>query len=412
MMLTYRYRIYPTKEQRDLLDKMLFGVFLLYNDSLNTHRQYYELIGKNPKYNDILKLWTVVANSDTYHPVQLLPNDTRTRVLKWQEAAYKEFFKWAKRADKGGVKRSPPHMRKLRDTNTIPFRGRTRERLREYHRPGGEPCIHIQGVGEIKTVYHRPVPNDARILWAQLSKDAHGHWYANLQCDFERRELPADMRDGCVGIDVGLKYVIATSDGQTVEAPMYLRERLRELRIAQRKLDRQRRANNPDNFLADGRIKPGPKTWVVSNRMRKTEVQVKNLHAKVREKRRYFWHTVTDYLTREYSHIVLEDLSIAFMQQNNRLSRDVADCAPGMFWEMLKYKAEERGCTLIWVNPAYTSQRCSACGYVAKENRRTQADFRCVACGHEENADVNAARNVLEKGFETAGQDEMDLQGS
>lgn len=401
MILTYRYRIYPTPAQEKRLGDMLFAAFLIYNDSLRAQRDHYSATGEALNYGEIAKYWTRVAKFHPDHPVARLPNDTRTRLLKWQEIAYKEFYKAvkAKKKDHNGGRRSLPHFRKLRDTRTVPFRGRSRERLREYHMPGGLPVIYLQGIGEVKTVYHRPVPHDARILWANVTKEG-GKWFVGLQCEFEVRDLPPDMVEGAVGIDIGLHYVIATSDGDTVPKPGYLHERLKELRRLQRKEQRQRRTNNPHCYNEDGTIKRGVKLdWWISSRHKETLRRVNELHGEVKRQREYFWNVITDELTRRYHVICLEDLTLNFMKQNKRLSQSVADAAPGMFWRMLAYKAAERGCRLVWVPAAYTSQTCSECGHVSAENRKTQAVFCCEECGHAENADVNAAKNILARGL-------------
>src|SRR5690606_39008904 len=109
--------------------------------------------------------------------------------------------------------------------------------------------------------------------------------------------------------------------------------------------------------------------------------------------------TLTEWLTNTYGFIALEDLTLDFMIENKRLAMSVHDAAFGEFWQMLEYNAAERGVTVVRVNPAYTSQTCSECGVVDAENRKTQARFRCLSCGHEENADVNAAKNILRLGL-------------
>jgi putative transposase len=172
--------------------------------------------------------------------------------------------------------------------------------------------------------------------------------------------------------------------------------------VLQRKLDRQRRANNPGNFNPDGTPKENVVIWKKSNRERETERQLRKLSAKIANRRKRFWHDLTERLTSEYDIIVLEDLTLEFMQQNKHLAVSVYDAAYATFWQMLDYKAQSRGVKVIKVPPHYTSQICSACGYVDSENRKTQSEFKCVSCGHEENADINAAKNILDRGIKGA----------
>lgn len=162
-----------------------------------------------------------------------------------------------------------------------------------------------------------------------------------------------------------------------------------------RKLDRQRRANNPDCYNADGTAIKGKRPTKKSPRMRQTEKQLQNLEAKIAQQRWYFWHTVTDWLTTEYGFIAREDLTLGFMLKNRHLAMHASNAGFGQFWQMLEYKAKERGVEVVKVAPQYTSQTCSECGTVDANNRKTQANFVCLACGHAENADINAAKNIL-----------------
>ena len=98
--------------------------------------------------------------------------------------------------------------------------------------------------------------------------------------------------------------------------------------------------------------------------------------------------------------IGLEDISPQFMLRGKTLARRAANAAWAKFVAMLEYKAKETGTRLVYINPAYTSQTCSACGHVDKGNRVTQAEFICQACGLIEHADVNAAKDIFAKTVE------------
>ena len=227
-----------------------------------------------------------------------------------------------------------------------------------------------------------------------VSRDKLGRWWACLQSDVPEIEPQPGVRPS-VGIDVGMVFLLALSDGQTLENPRWYRENKRKLRVLERKLDRQRRANNPQNYNANGTAKPGAVIWRKSTRMRQTEHRLVKLHATIKQQRDHYWHTVTDWLTKNYGMIAIEDLTLDFMIKNKRLAMSVYDASFSTFWKMLDYKAEERGVEIVRVPPAYTSQTCPECGVISADNRKTQANFVCVACGHTENADINAARNIL-----------------
>ncbi|WP_256862468.1 RNA-guided endonuclease TnpB family protein [Microbispora sp. GKU 823] len=142
--------------------------------------------------------------------------------------------------------------------------------------------------------------------------------------------------------------------------------------------------------------------------------RVTALHAKVRRQRLDTAHKAALTLVRAYDVIVHEDLRIANMTRSasgtidnpgryvaakSGLNRSILDAGWGVFLRVLAHKAESAGRKLIAVNPANTSRTCSRCGHCAKENRPSQAEFACRACGHTAHADVNAAKNILRAGL-------------
>jgi putative transposase len=156
-----------------------------------------------------------------------------------------------------------------------------------------------------------------------------------------------------------------------------------------------------------------------SGRWRKAVARVAALHGKARRSRLDHAHKVALALVRDHEVIAHEALKIGNMTRRPKprpagdgsykpngaaakagLNRSIQDAGWGVFLRILSDKAESAGRTLIAVNPRHTSQRCSACGHVAKGNRVTQAVFRCLACGHEAHADVNAAINILRSGLD------------
>ncbi|WP_342048961.1 RNA-guided endonuclease TnpB family protein, partial [Bacillus sp. OTU530] len=112
-------------------------------------------------------------------------------------------------------------------------------------------------------------------------------------------------------------------------------------------------------------------------------------------------HGGKDYLDKISTHIIknhdviaIEDLQVANMLKNDNLAKAISEVSWSQFRKMLEYKAKWYGKQVIAVNPHCTSQTCNVCGHTAKENRKTQASFKCVSCGHEDNADINASKNI------------------
>lgn len=216
-------------------------------------------------------------------------------------------------------------------------------------------------------------------------------WFASIQVEVSET-LPALGLAPTLGIDLGLAQFVATSTGETVAPLKALAQQQRSMKHLQRAVSRKKKGS--------------------SNR-KKAVARVAALHRRIAHQRSDWLHKLTTELADRHPVIALEDLKVKNMsasakgtrsapgkqvRQKAGLNRGILDAAWGEFTRQLSYKLEWRGGRVILVNPAYTSQTCSACEHVAAENRKTQSLFSCVACGHTENADINAAKNILAAG--------------
>ncbi len=196
---------------------------------------------------------------------------------------------------------------------------------------------------------------------------------------------------------MGVASFLTTSDGTHVPNPRPMTATAARLAEAQQSLARKKRG---------------------SNRRRKAVRKVAALHANVHRSRLDHVHKTALALVRDHDVIVHEDLRITNMTKRPRprpvgdgsfepngaarkggLNRSINDAGWGVFLSVLAHKAESASRIVLAVNPRHTSQRCAECGYVAAENRVTQAEFHCLACSHEAHADVNAAQNILRAGL-------------
>ncbi|MFB9470439.1 RNA-guided endonuclease InsQ/TnpB family protein [Nonomuraea salmonea] len=249
--------------------------------------------------------------------------------------------------------------------------------------------VRLQGIGHVRVHQHRPAKGQVKTISV---KREGSRWYLVLSCD----GVPADPFPAtgvAVGVDLGVASLATTSDGRYLVNPRRLAASADRLAEAQRALARKRRG---------------------SRRRRKAVAQVAALHAKVRRQRLDCAHKAALALVARYDMIVHEDLRIANMTRSASgtidrpgrnvtakagLNRSILDAGWGVFLTVLAHKAESAGRELIAVNPAGTSRTCSRCGHGAKENRVSQAVFRCQGCGHAAHADVNAAINILRAGL-------------
>jgi IS605 OrfB family transposase len=227
-----------------------------------------------------------------------------------------------------------------------------------------------------------------------------GKWYTSIQVE-QMIEIGKHASDSEVGIDAGIKCFAAFSDGTLVEGVNSFRKHEERLAREQRKLSRK---------------KKGSENW------KKQKRKIAKLYHTIANVRQDFLHKLSTDISKNQAKVYVEGLQIRNMSASAKgtieepgksvkaksgLNKSILDQGWFQFRRQLDYKLFWRGGMLVEVNPKHTSQRCSSCGHTAKENRVSQAVFFCQVCGHEENADVNAARNIL-----TVGQTGMACQAN
>ena len=211
--------------------------------------------------------------------------------------------------------------------------------------------------------------------------------------DIEDESLkPCNNIDKAVGVDVGVSLVVADSDGNKVK-PLALMRELNKLRLRSKQLSRKKKSS---------------KNWD------KAKVKLAKINLKIANKRKDFLHKLSFQYAENQGIVVVEDLKIKNMikvtkgtvetpaknaKAKRGLNRSIIQQSWGLFFKMLEYKLKERDGQLIKVDPKHTSQTCSNCGHISKQNRKSQSRFVCDACGYSDNADVNGAKNILDRGI-------------
>lgn len=223
-----------------------------------------------------------------------------------------------------------------------------------------------------------------------------GKWYASFLIKTSLPKPQSAPVGTSVGIDVGVVQFASLSNGEQFAPAMDFDVEQKRLAQLQRQLSRK-----------EGPVKgkkKASKNWL------RLKQRVQKQHQKIANKRRDYIEVVSKSIAERFETVAIEDLKIKNMSasakgdeenpgknvaQKAGLNRSILNGGFYQFRTRLEAKVNARSGKFIAVNPAYTSQTCAACGYVAKENRVTQDQFRCVECGHENNADINAAQNIL-----------------
>ena len=253
--------------------------------------------------------------------------------------------------------------------------------------------VYLMGIGHVRVHQHRAVKGRVKMITV---KREGGRWYVVLSCDDVPAE-PLPATGAVIGIDMGVASFLTTSAGEHIPNPRHFAAAAERLVSAQQAVARKKRGGR---------------------RRRQAVARVAALHGKVRRSRLDHAHKTALALVRGNDVIVHEALNIGGMTRRPKprladdgtyepngaaakagLNKSILDAGWGVFLGVLHAKAESAGRVMVEVTPVFTSQRCAECGHVAAGNRVSQAEFRCLACGHEAHADVNAAVNILRAGL-------------
>ena len=363
MIKSFQYRIYPTKKQETLLLNTLEQCRRLYNHLLEQRKNSWEQEKKGLSLYEQQSTFPVLK--------ERVPelNDVHSQVLQNVavriDLAFKAFFRRTKQGVNPGYPRFRGHGRY--DSFTYPQTG---FRL-------NEESVSLSKIGKVKAVIHRPT--EGIVKTCTVRKTATGKWFVSFSCEVEKNPLP--VNESSVGLDSGLSSFVTFSNGEKVDNPHFFKTESKSLAKAQRNLSKQTKG---------------------TKRRHKARKVVSRIHERITNKRKDFAHKLSRKIVHAFGSIVIEDLSINDMQKDNFrcINRGIADVAWRNLFNLLSYKAENAGRTVIKVNPAYTSQTCSRCGYRQKLQLSDRA-YHCPCCSLSIDRDVNAALNILSLGLQT-----------
>ena len=236
--------------------------------------------------------------------------------------------------------------------------------------------LRLSKIGCLRGVWSRPLEGAPKTC--TIRRSATGKWFASIVCEVEAQPLPKS--DEVVGIDVGLKQFATLSNGETVANPRFFRQDKKALAKAQRKLAKATKG---------------------SPERQKTRKVVARVHERIRHRRHNFVHQQARRIVNRYGLIAVEVLNVKAMVRNRCLAKSISDAAWSLFRHVLSYKAAEAGRILVAVNPAYTSQDCSACGHRLQKALSVRRHV-CPCCGLDCDRDANAARNICRLGLQSA----------
>lgn len=359
---TYKFRIYPNKEQKVLFAKTFGCVRFIFNRMLSDKIEHYE---------------------KTHEKLNNTP------------AQYKKEFPWLREVDSLALANAQVNLQTAyKNFFTNPKSGYPKFKSKKSHRHSYTTnCVNgniglqdgklkLPKIGFVKVRQHRKIPNDYALKSVTISQTPSGKYYASILFEYDNQVQEQELHN-FLGLDFSMHELYKDSNGNEPAYPRYYRQAEKKLKREQRRMSlMQKGSKNRD----------------------KQRIKVAKLHEKVANQRKDFLHKQSRQITNAYDCVCIEDLDMKAMSQALNFGKSVSDNGWGMFVTYLKYKLEEQGKKLVKVDKFFaSSQTCSCCGYANKETKNLAVRaWDCPQCGVHHDRDVNAAVNIRNEGMRIA----------
>lgn len=352
MLKAFKYKLNPNEEQKVLLNKHIGACRFIYNLALETKQMayvgnkvnlsYFELHSQLKDLKEELP-WLKELNSQSLQQAITNLDKAYTAFFKGQNS----FPKFKKKSNKGSFN-IPQNIKIINNKLIIP----------KFTKKNG-----------IDIILHRPLKGEIR--QATISRTPTGKYFVSILCETSEvnKVKPKIKEETTIGIDLGIKDFLITSDGEVFDNPKYLRKAQSKLKYIQRKYSK--------------------------NKGKRTKQKLAILHEKVVNKRKDYLHKVSIKLVRENQTISLENLNVSGMIKNHNLAQAITDVSWSTFVNMLEYKAEWYGTNILRIGRFEPSSKtCSCCGHINKEVTLNDREWTCKNCRTHHDRDINAAINI------------------
>lgn len=373
MLIGIKIRLYPNKEQEQKINKTLGCYRFVYNHMLAIKQQEYNENKKSLGLKELSRYFYGTLRKDEKYAFLKEENVTVIeQAIRQMLSAYEKFFK-----QHNGF----PKFKSKKDRQSALFRiGAISKRntFETRHISLTKPLKNIKF--RCSDLYLRRLQKYSKnIRRATLSKSKSGNYFLSILVEMEDTELNKfEHTNKQVGIDLGVKDFVITSDGDVFENKHFLRKEEKKMKRLQRQLSKKK---------------------VGSNNREKQRVKIAKLFERITNKKVAYIHYVVNELLKSYDTIFMEDLNVQGMLRNHSLAKAIQDVGFYQFKEILTNKALANDKKVISIDRFYPSSKtCSICGYKKQDLKLSDREWACPNCGTKHDRDINAAVNILLEG--------------
>ena len=370
----YKYRVYPTDEQKQMLARTFGCCRFVYNWALQQRTDAYYQEGERLSYEGTAQRLVLLKKQEETGWLNEVSSVCLQQALRHLDTAFRNFFEG--RTDYPVFKKKRTLQAATYASNAFTWDGQTLT-LAKMDAP-------------LNIIWHRPLPLEGKPGRVTVTKDEANRYFVSILVEEDIKPLPNVHKQ--VGIDLGLKSMVITSDGHTSGNPRYFATDARKLAQAQRRYAKKKKG---------------------SRNRHKARLKVARLHKKIADRRRNYQHQLSTTLIRENQVVCVESLQVKNMVKNHCLAQAISDVGWSEFVRQLEYKATWYGRTLVKIDKWYpSSKRCFECGHILDSLPLDERSWTCPECGVHHERDINAAKNILAAGLAVAACGEAVRPGA
>jgi len=365
----YKYRVYPTDEQKHVLARTFGCARFVYNWALRQKTDAFYQEQQRLSYKDLSEALTLLKQQDDYAWLSEVSSVPLQQALRHLEKAFLHFFEG---------RATYPTFKKKRNRQSVTYTSNA-------FKWNGTSLTLAKMTDPLDIRWSRPLPDGATPSSVTVTKDGADRYFVSLLIDEDIKQL--EPVEQSIGVDLGLKEFVILSTGETVGNPKFFHKDEKKLAKAQRRHARARKG---------------------SKNRAKARVKVAKIHARVADRRRDFLHQLSTRLIRENQTICVETLAVKNMVKNHHLAKAISDVGWSEFVSLLSYKAAWYGRNLVKIDKWYpSSKRCFDCGHLLDSLTLDVREWTCPECRIVHDRDLNAAKNIHAVGltvFEACGE--------